>query len=117
MKYQIRYAPEALRDMDAVWDGVVQASGSYDLADQYVTEFANAIAGKKAFPLSGIPLYYRGLFTGYYSVNYKAYKAFYRVRDGYVEVARILMMQQDYMNTLFGVPMNPSADDAERENE
>lgn len=117
MKYSIRYAPQAQRDMDAVWDGVVEASGSYDLADQYVTEFADAIAEKKEFPFSGITLYYRGLFTGYYSVNFKAYKAFYRIRDNCLEVARILMMKQDYMKTLFGVQTNESADDEETENE
>ncbi len=97
-----RYAPEALRDMDAVWDGVWEASGSYDLADQYVNEFADVIAGKKEFPLSGIPLYYRGLFTGYYSVNFKAYKAFYRVREDCIEAARIVMKKQNYMKKLFG---------------
>ena len=30
MTYKIRYAPETLRDMNAVWDGVWEASGSYD---------------------------------------------------------------------------------------
>ena len=103
MSYQIRYAPAAQRDMDAVWDGVADASGSYDLADKYVEDFADKIAAKKEYPRSGIPLYYRGLFTGYYSVSFKAYKAFYRVREGYIEVARILLMKQDYMRVLFGV--------------
>ncbi len=110
MTYKIRYAPEALRDMDSVWDGVWEASGSYDLADQYVNEFADAIAGKKEFPFSGIPLYYRSLFTGYYSVNFKAYKAFYRVREDSIEVARIVMMKQDYMKKLFGVDIGDPTD-------
>ena len=110
MTYKIHYTPEALRDMDAVWDGVWEASGSYDLADQYVHEFADAIAGKKEFPFSGIPLYYRGLFTGYYSVNFKAYKAFYRVREDYIEVARIVMMKQDYMKKLFGIDIGEPTD-------
>jgi len=117
MKYSIRYAPQAQRDMEAVWDSVVEASGSFDLADQYVTEFADAIAEKKEFPFSGIPLYYRGLFTGYYSVNFKAYKAFYRIRDNCLEVARILMMKQDYMKALFGIQTNDSVDDMKTENE
>lgn len=103
MSCPIRYAPAAQRDMDAVWDGVADASGSYDLADKYVEDFADKIAAKKKFPRSGIPLYYRGLFTGYYSVNFKVYKAFYRVREGCIEVARILLMKQDYMRVLFGV--------------
>jgi plasmid stabilization system protein ParE len=101
MKCLIRYTPEALRDMDAVWDGVYEASKSYDVADHYVSEFADVISEKKEFPFSGIPLEYRGLFTGFYSVNYKKYKAFYRVRDGYIEVIRIIMSKQDYLKLLF----------------
>ena len=58
--------------------------------------------GKKAdFPYSGIPLCYRGLFTGFYSVNYKAYKAFYRVTEKKLEVIRILPIKMDYLRVLF----------------
>ncbi len=102
MSYSVRYTPEAMRDMDAVWDGVYEASKSYDIADRYVEEFADTIAAKKLSPFSGILLEYRGLFTGFYSVNYKKYKAFYRVRDGYLEVVRIIMAKRDYMKILFG---------------
>lgn len=102
MRHPIRYAPAALLDMEAVWDGVLEASASFDVADKYVEEFANKISAKADFPESGIPLYYRGLFTGFYSVNFKAYKAFYRVQDGYIEVARILLAKMDYMRILFG---------------
>jgi plasmid stabilization system protein ParE len=104
MNYAIRYTPEALRDMEAVWDGVYAASKSYDIADRYVAGFADTIAAQKTFPFSGSPLQYRGLFTGFYSVNFKKYKAFYRVRDGYIEVVRIIMARRDYMVILFGAP-------------
>ena len=102
MKYKIRYTPAAQKDMDAVWDGVWEASASYDIADKYVEEFSDKIADKKDFPESGIPLYYRGLFTGFYSVNFKAYKAFYRINDGYIEVIRVLLAKMEYMKILFG---------------
>ena len=102
MKYKIRYTPAAQKDMDAVWSGVLEASASYDIADKYVEEFADKIATKKVFPESGIPLYYRGLFTGFYSVNFKAYKAFYRINDGYIEVIRVLLSKMEYMKILFG---------------
>jgi len=100
MNCKIRYTPEAQRDMDAVWDGVLEASGDYDTADRYVEEFADEIAKKKEYPHSGIPLEYNGLFTGYYSVIYKAYRAFYRVRDEYIEVLRIVLIKQDYIKIL-----------------
>ena len=102
MIFILRYTPDAVRDMDAVWDGVYEASKSYDIADKYVNEFIGIIAAKKEFPMSGIPLLYRGLFTGFYSVNYKKYKAFYRINGEYVEVIRIIMAKMDYMKVLFG---------------
>ena len=33
--YLLRYTPQAMRDMDSVWDEVYQASKSYDIADKY----------------------------------------------------------------------------------
>ena len=65
---------------------------------------------KKAFQFSGIPLEYRGLFTGFYFVNYKKYKAFYRVRDSYLEVIRIIMSKSDYIKMLFGEQEEPFDD-------
>ncbi len=101
MSYSLRYTPQALHDMDAVWNDVYKASKSLDVAEGYIRDFAKEISAKKIFPFSGIPLTYRELFTGYYSVNFKKYKAFYRVRDGYIEVARIILSTRDYMQILF----------------
>ena len=100
MTWKIRYTPQALRDMDAGWEGVFKASGDYDTADRYVEKFADEIAQKKEYPKSGIPLEYNGLFVGYYSVIYKAYRAFYRVRNEYIEVLRIVLIKQEYMKAL-----------------
>ena len=102
MSYVIRYSPSARKDIDRVWDEVFSASASLDVADRYVTDFLDAIAQKREFPESGIPLYYRGLFTGFYSVNFMAYKAFYRVRGNYVEVVRVLFQKREYLKVLFG---------------
>ncbi|MCM1192611.1 MAG: type II toxin-antitoxin system RelE/ParE family toxin [Butyrivibrio sp.] len=101
IKYVIRYTPEAMRDMDGVWNDVYEASKESEIADRYVNDFLDEIGKKKQFPLSGIPLVYRGLFTGFYSVNFKKYKAFCRVRDSYIEVIRIIMEKKDYIKVLF----------------
>ncbi|MBR5402550.1 MAG: type II toxin-antitoxin system RelE/ParE family toxin [Treponema sp.] len=106
MRYKIRYSPLAQNDLDTVWDEVWLASKSYDTADNYITEFTGKIAEKKRFPKSGIPLYYRGLFTGFYSVNFKKYKAFYRIRENYIEVARVILARRDFMKVLFGESMD-----------
>ena len=102
MTYKVRYSPKAQKDMDDIWDGVWEASRDYDTADRYVDDFADEIAQMKKSPRTGIPLYYRGLFTGFYSVNFKAYKAFYRFRNDYIEVVRILPSKTDYLKILFG---------------
>lgn len=104
MTCRILYSPSARKDLDDVWDGVFEASGSYDIADRYVHGIISEFAEKKDFPKSGIPLCYRGLFTGFYSVNFKAYKGFYRLKDGNIEVARILLAKCDYLTILFGEP-------------
>ena len=72
---QIRYTPQAMDDLLAVWDGVYEASKEASVADKYVADFVASISQKRDFPLSGIPLHYRGLFTGFFSVNFKKYKA------------------------------------------
>lgn len=102
MKYLLRYTPEAARDMMDVWDGVYEASKDYDTANKYADEFRELIADKKQFPFSGVMVKYRGLFTGFYTVRYKKYFAFYRVQGNNIEVVRIIMAKRDFMKILFG---------------
>ena len=99
--YSLRYTPQAVYDMDSVWDEVYEASQSPDIADKYIKDFAEVIAGKKHFPKSGTPLRYKGLFTGFYYVTFKKYMAFYRIEDNFVEVIRIIYGKRDYMQVLF----------------
>ncbi len=73
MNYKIRYTPKALEDIETVWDDVYEASKSEDCSDKYIDDLLDTISEKKKFPNSGIPLVYRGLFTGFYSINFKAY--------------------------------------------
>ena len=105
MSYIVKYSPLALKDMDAVWDEVFLTSQSYDVADRYVLDFADKIAEKKEYPQSGIPLLYRGLFTGFYSVNFKAYKAFYRVRGNCIEYGKITTNKSSKIGCGCGVPL------------
>ena len=97
----VKYSPMAADDLEDVWQNVYEASGDQNIANHYVNGLMDEVAEKAAFPKSGIPLSYDGIFTGFYSVNYKMYKAFYRVKDGDIEVARIIMRKRDYMKILF----------------
>ena len=101
MIFRVHYSPAARSDLTSVWKGVFAASKSFDTADKYTDELMDKIGKKADFPYSGIPLCYRGLFTGFYSVNYKAYKAFYRVTEKKLEVIRILPIKMDYIRVLF----------------
>ena len=102
MIYSIRYTPQAMQDLDRIWDDIWEISKNEELTFRYISGITNEIASKQFFPFSGSPLQYRGLFTGFYSITYKKYKAFYRVRDGYLEVARVILAKRDYMTILFG---------------
>lgn len=101
MKKELRYTPEARKDLATVWMGVWAASKDFDTADRYINDLQDTIGKRKQFPFSGIPLYYQNLFTGYYSVNFKAYKAFYRINGEFIEVIRILPIKINYIQILF----------------
>lgn len=102
MSYDVRFSPRASNDIDSIWDVVYSVSLSYDVADDYIDGIIETIEDQREFPRSGAPLTYRGLFTGFYSVLYKKYLVFYRVRDDHIEVARILLASSDYIKVLFG---------------
>lgn len=101
-KYNIKYSPVALDDLDQVWLEVLSSSGSIDVTDQYVNDLLKAISSKSSFPYSGTPLIYMGEATGIYYVIFKSYMAFYRVSGEDLEVGRILFARSDYIKTLFG---------------
>lgn len=97
----LRYSPAALRDLDLLWDEVYAASLDLDIADRYLDGLMGKLAAKREFPHSGSPLAYNGNPTGIYYVIYKEYLGFYRVKDGAIEVARVLFSRRDYMKILF----------------
>ncbi len=102
MSFSVQYSDTALFDLDQIWTGVLEASADFDTADNYIQNLQNAIKDKNAFPYSGAPLNFNGGFTGYYYVVYKAYIAFYVVRDDTLLVSRILPWKSNYIQTLLG---------------
>ena len=101
MSYRIEYSPVAVRDMDRVWDEVYEASKEVEVATRYIDDLMDQIEEKREFPRSGTPLYYDERFTGYYFVVFKAYIAFYPVKEDRMLVDRVLYGKSDYMRTLF----------------
>lgn len=101
MSYRIDYSPTAIRDLDRVFAEVYEASKSEETAAQYVIDLMDCVSKKRDFPKSGSPLYYESGFTGYYFVVFKAYMAFYRIREDRILVDRIIFGKSDYMRTIF----------------
>ena len=100
MKYEVKYSPAAVRDLNRVYSEVIEASKSSDIADQYLNGLLNRIHSKASFPKAGIPLYYENAFTGYYYVVFKAYLAFYRLEGNALLVDRVLYGKSDYLKLL-----------------
>ena len=80
---------------------VFEASASEETATKYVDDLMNQILAKQNFPKSGAPLYYEGLFTGFYFVTFKSYMAFYKVETDRMLVSRVVYGKSDYMRTIF----------------
>ncbi len=100
--YDIDYSPEAIRDMDAIFDDVLMVSCDLDITHRYLDNLQDKIESMVKHPKTGTPLYYEELFTGYYSVRFKEYLAFYRLEGTMMYVDRVLQRKRDYMSILFG---------------
>lgn len=61
----------------------------------------NQISAKQDFPKSCAPLYYEGLFAGFYFVTFKSYMVFYKVETDRMLVSRVVYGKSDYMRTIF----------------
>ena len=100
--YDISYSPEAIRDMDGIFDEVLMVSCDLDITHRYLEDLQDKIEEMVGHPKTGTPLYYEELFTGYYSVRFKEYLAFYRLEETVMYVDRVLQRKRDYLSLLFG---------------
>ncbi len=100
MKYKVKYARAAIRDLDRVWTEVLESSKSYDVTSEYLDGLMDKVEAKAEYPKSGSPLYYENSFTGYYFVVFKAYIAFYRLENNVMLIDRVLYGKSDYMRYL-----------------
>ena len=98
---RIEYSPIAIRDLDRVWAEVFEASASEETAEKYIDDLMNQISAKRDFPKAGAPLYYEGMFAGFYFVTFKSYMAFYKVENDRMLVSRVVYGKSDYMRTIF----------------
>ncbi len=103
---KVDYSTKAIQDLKRIRWEVYTASGSEEVTKKYVYEIMQTIESKITFPKSGSPVYFEEIFTGYYSVTFKAYIAFYHVEENNdMFVDRILLGKSDYIRVLFGGKM------------
>ena len=100
--YKVVYSPLAIADMDEAWDEVWASSENFDVADNYISELMNKVDDISKHPKTGERLIFDDVFTGIYYVTHKKYSAFYRIRQDYIEVGRVLYNRSDYIKKIIG---------------
>jgi toxin ParE1/3/4 len=91
-KPAILWSPEALEDIDRLWDYYVHAAGRVT-ADRILREVAKAVAVINDFPLAGRAR--DEIRTGLRSLAAAPQTVFYRLKDDRPEIVRVLDGRQD----------------------
>lgn len=102
MKFSLKFSPEALRDLDKIYDYISNTLNSPVAADHTV----NKILGKTDFlaenPEIGTQLFFENdLYSGYRYMVSDNYLVFYRISGDSVYVDRVIYGKRDYMKLLF----------------
>lgn len=102
MKFSVKFSPEALRDLDKIYDYISNTLNSPVAADHTV----NKILGKTDFlaenPEIGTQLFFANdLYSGYRYMVSDNYLVFYRISGDSVYVDRVIYGKRDYMKLLF----------------
>jgi plasmid stabilization system protein ParE len=102
---KISYSPEALKDLKNIKENVINEFGDI-VAKKVITEITTNIRRLEVFPLSGVNLSKNiDVTTDYYYIFTLKNYVFYRIEQDFIYVVRILNEKQEYMQQLFGTPM------------
>ncbi|MBR3786724.1 MAG: type II toxin-antitoxin system RelE/ParE family toxin [Firmicutes bacterium] len=102
MKNKLHYSPEALNDLNEIWEYVANDAENENVANHLVSSIFHTIDQLESFSALGPTLYsvtgrtneYRYLVSGNYLV-------FYRTIYENVYIDRIIHSRRDYMRILF----------------
>ena len=100
MRATLEYTPQAINDLDNVYDGVLEASCDKNTADKYISDLVNEIDKKRDFPLSTPVFDFYDLMLDIHHFTFKAYIVFYKVENNTLRVLRVLPSKMDYMRKL-----------------
>ena len=102
MENKIHYSPQALTDLDEIWNYIALELSNPIAAENTVNGIIAAVDTLKVFSGAGAMLrFFDGMNSGYRFVCHKNYLAFYRVIDMDVFVDRVIYGKRDYMKLLF----------------
>jgi toxin ParE1/3/4 len=91
-KSPVIWSPEALNDIDHLWDYSANIAGSAT-ADKILREIGEVIAVIDDFPLAGRSR--KEIRTGLHSLSAGSQIVFYRLKDGRPEIVRVLDGRRD----------------------
>lgn len=102
MKNNIHYSPEALNDLDGIWDYIASELFNPSAAEHTVTNITDSIDRLEDFPELGALLSsVTKLESDYLFLVSGNYLVFYRVDFQNVYIDRILYSKRDYLHILF----------------
>lgn len=100
---ELRYSPEALTDLDEIWEYIVSDLANPDAAQNTVDSILNAADRLRDYPESGALLAsVADIVSDYRFVPVGNYLLFYRARPCEVFIDRILYARRNYLRVLFG---------------
>ena len=103
MRYKVQYSPEALNDLDEIWEYILLELENPDAAENVVSKMMDAVDALEDFPEQGAPLSSAAnIESDYHFVLSGNYMAFYRMEEKAVQVDRVLYQGRDYLRVLFG---------------
>ena len=99
----IHYSPEALQDLDDIYDYILIEKQNPIAAQNTVTGIKKSIADLKTLDNIGVRVFLpNGMETPYRFIQYNNYLSFYRSSGKDVYIDRIMYDKRDYINILFG---------------
>lgn len=102
MSYPVKFSPEALSDLDEIYDYISSTLKSPEAADNTINKILDKTDLLADNPEIGTGLYLENnLFSGYRYLVSDNYLAFYRIAPDAVFVDRVIYGKRDYMKLLF----------------
>lgn len=102
MKMSVKFSPEALNDLDEIYDYISNTLNSPVAADNTINRILDKTDLLAENPEIGTQLFFENdLYSGYRYMVSDNYLAFYRIAENSVYVDRVIYGKRDYMKLLF----------------